>query len=142
MFGMLRRSVRTVNRSAPASMDWSKLDIWQAATDHHRLVTALKPLYPARWISTGASKGGMASVYHRRFYPADVTATIAYVAPRVTPIYPRVGGSLLECSGDPRVIASVLVESQAFFAEGDGGFPVSSREADLGQTADEIEQLR
>ena len=33
------------------------------------------------WISTGGSKGGMTSVYHRRFYPGDVDGTVAYVAP-------------------------------------------------------------
>ncbi len=67
--------------SRPKPADWSKLTIWQAATDHHRIVAALKPLYTRRWISTGASKGGMTSVYHRRFYPADVAGTVAYVAP-------------------------------------------------------------
>lgn len=67
--------------SRPQPADWSKLNIWQAATDHHRLVTALNPMYTERWISTGASKGGMTSVYHRRFYPSDVDGVVAYVAP-------------------------------------------------------------
>lgn len=70
--------------SRPEPANWSKLTIWQAATDHHRLVRALKPIYSAKWISTGASKGGMTSVYHRRFYPADVDGTVAYVAPQDT----------------------------------------------------------
>ena len=68
--------------SRPEPADWSKLTIWQAATDHHRIVAALKPIYPQKWISTGASKGGMTSIYHRRFYPADVDGTVAYVAPQ------------------------------------------------------------
>lgn len=67
--------------SRPQPEDWSKLTIWQAATDHHKLVAALKPIYAAKWISTGASKGGMTSIYHRRFYPSDVDGTVAYVAP-------------------------------------------------------------
>jgi hypothetical protein len=67
--------------SRPNPADWRKLDIWQAATDHHRLVQALKPIYDQKWISTGASKGGMTSVYHRRFYPRDVDGVVAYVAP-------------------------------------------------------------
>jgi len=67
--------------SRPEPADWSKLNIWQAATDHHRLVAALKPIYAAKWISTGASKGGMTSIYHRRFYPNDIDGTVAYVAP-------------------------------------------------------------
>ncbi|MEU0554969.1 S28 family serine protease [Dactylosporangium sp. NPDC006015] len=68
--------------SRPDPADWSKLTIWQAATDHHRLVAALKPIYSQKWISTGASKGGMTSIYHRRFYPSDVDGTVAYVAPQ------------------------------------------------------------
>jgi hypothetical protein len=67
--------------SRPQPTDWSLLTIEQAAADHHRLVEALSPIYPAAWLSTGASKGGMTSVYHRRFYPDDVAGTVAYVAP-------------------------------------------------------------
>ncbi|HEX2312330.1 MAG TPA: S28 family serine protease [Thermomonospora sp.] len=72
---------RFFSPSRPSPADWSKLTIWQAATDHHRLVKALKRVYGRKWVSTGASKGGMTSVYHRRFYPSDVDATVAYVAP-------------------------------------------------------------
>jgi hypothetical protein len=70
--------------SRPNPADWRKLDIWQAATDHHRIVQALKTVYDKKWISTGASKGGMTSVYHRRFYPRDVDGVVAYVAPNDT----------------------------------------------------------
>jgi hypothetical protein len=72
---------RFFDPSRPNPADWSKLDIWQAATDHHRIVGALKSIYTKKWISTGASKGGMTSVYHRRFYPRDVAGVVAYVAP-------------------------------------------------------------
>jgi hypothetical protein len=67
--------------SRPSPADWDDLNIWQAANDHHRIVLAFKQIYHARWLSTGASKGGMTSIYHRRFFPRDVDATIAYVAP-------------------------------------------------------------
>lgn len=67
--------------SRPDPADWALLDIQQAASDHHRIVEALKPIYSAKWISTGVSKGGMTSVYHRRFFPGDVDGTVAYVAP-------------------------------------------------------------
>ncbi|MEU7478598.1 S28 family serine protease [Lentzea sp. NPDC042327] len=67
--------------SRPSPADWDDLTIWQAANDHHRIVTAFKELYGAKWLSTGASKGGMTSIYHRRFFPRDVDATIAYVTP-------------------------------------------------------------
>lgn len=68
--------------SLPEQPDWeTQLTIRQAADDHHRVITAFKRLYEGRWLSTGDSKGGMAATYHRRFYPGDVSATIAYVAP-------------------------------------------------------------
>ena len=72
---------RYFGSSRPQPADWRYLDIEQAAGDHHRVIAALQPLYTGQWISTGASKGGMTSIFHRRFHPDDVTATIAYVAP-------------------------------------------------------------
>src|SRR5690606_2644245 len=38
-------------------------------------------IYRGKWLTTGASKGGMTSLFHRRFFPNDVDATVAYVAP-------------------------------------------------------------
>jgi hypothetical protein len=67
--------------SRPEPADWTLLDVAQAAADHHSIVEAFRPLYSGKWISTGASKGGMTSVYHHRFYPKDVDGTVAYVAP-------------------------------------------------------------
>jgi hypothetical protein len=65
----------------PEPADWRHLDIRQAAADHHRIVTLLKEIYPGTWVSAGASKSGMTALFHRRFYPSDVSATVAYVAP-------------------------------------------------------------
>ncbi|MFH8792467.1 aminopeptidase [Streptomyces sp. NPDC017941] len=67
--------------SRPAPADWSKLDIWQAASDQHRIFKALKPIYGKKWLSTGASKGGMTATYFERFYPRDMDGVVAYVAP-------------------------------------------------------------
>jgi hypothetical protein len=68
--------------SLPKDPDWAtQLTIRQAADDHHRVISAFRKLYDRRWLSTGDSKGGMAATYHRRWYPSDVTGTIAYVAP-------------------------------------------------------------
>jgi hypothetical protein len=72
---------RFFGTSRPASNDWKLLDIRQAAGDSHRIVEAFKPLYSGRWLNTGGSKGGMAAVYHRYFYPDDVDVTLPYVAP-------------------------------------------------------------
>ena len=72
---------RFFEESVPESMDWSKLDIFQAATDQHRVSRNLQALLGGRWLNTGTSKGGMTAVYHRAFYPDDVDATVAYGAP-------------------------------------------------------------
>ena len=60
---------------------WAHLTIAQAAADHHVATVAMRRLYRGKVLETGASKGGMTSIYHRRFYPDDVDGTVAYVAP-------------------------------------------------------------
>ncbi|MBC9713341.1 aminopeptidase [Streptomyces sp. TRM66268-LWL] len=72
---------RFFGSSRPEQVDWKDLTIWQEATDEHRIVETLRTLYQAKWLGTGASKGGMTQVYHERFYPADLDAVVAYVAP-------------------------------------------------------------
>jgi len=72
---------RYFKESKPENPEWQYLTIWQAATDHHKIIQAFKDLYPRKWVSTGISKGGQATMYHRRFYPDDVTASVPYVAP-------------------------------------------------------------
>jgi hypothetical protein len=67
--------------SRPSPADWTKLDIWQAASDQHRIFKALKPIYDKKWLSTGGSKGGMTATYYERFYPRDMDGVVAYVAP-------------------------------------------------------------
>jgi hypothetical protein len=68
--------------SRPTGPDaWQHLTIAQSAADHHRISEALHRIYSGKWLETGASKGGMTSIYHRRFYPDDVDGTVAYVAP-------------------------------------------------------------
>ncbi|NOU16910.1 MAG: hypothetical protein HOO91_05060 [Bacteroidales bacterium] len=67
--------------SRPDPLDWQYLTIQQAAADHHAIVALFKKIYKGKWISSGASKSGLASLFHRRYYPNDVDATIAYVAP-------------------------------------------------------------
>jgi hypothetical protein len=106
--------------AAPA--DWSKLDIKQAAGDAHRLAEAFHWLFPGRWVSSGVSKGGMTSVYHRRFHPCDVDATVAYVAPislaAADPLYndflSNVGGAArAACRADLRAFQRRLLARRA-----------------------------
>lgn len=73
---------RFFDKSRPKdSIPWTYLDIFQAATDQHKVIQAFKPFYGEKWISTGISKGGQATIYHRYFYPDDVDVSIPYVAP-------------------------------------------------------------
>lgn len=72
---------RFFGESKPEPLDWNYLNIWQAASDHHRIVELFKNIYSSSWISSGVSKGGDAAIFHRRFFPEDVVATVAYVAP-------------------------------------------------------------
>ena len=67
--------------SKPDSINWDYLDTWQAASDHHRIVSMFKELYTAQWIATGISKGGQTVMYHSFYYPEDVDVRIPYVAP-------------------------------------------------------------
>ncbi|MFC1628926.1 S28 family serine protease [Gemmatimonadota bacterium] len=67
----------------PNPADYSKLTIRQSADDHHRIVELFKRIYDGPWVTTGGSKSGETALFHRRFYPDDVQATVAYVAPLV-----------------------------------------------------------
>jgi hypothetical protein len=72
---------RFFSPSRPDPATWSKLDIWQAASDQHRVFTELKKVYAKKWLATGGSKGGMTATYFERFYPGDMDGVVAYVAP-------------------------------------------------------------
>src|SRR5262249_34416694 len=67
--------------SRPVPTDWQKLTVAQAAADQHDVIAAFGGLYKGHFLTTGASKGGMTSIFPRRFYPDDVDGTVAYVAP-------------------------------------------------------------
>ena len=67
--------------SIPAGKDWRYLNIKQAANDDHRIIEFFKEYYNGKWISTGISKGGQTTIYHRYFYNNDVDVSVPYVAP-------------------------------------------------------------
>lgn len=75
---------RFFDRSVPeGDIPWEYLTIKQAADDHHDVIQDLKKnIYPdSKWISTGISKGGQVTIFHRYFYPEDVDVSVPYVAP-------------------------------------------------------------
>lgn len=75
----------------PYNWDWTALTIENGANDMHRIVTSFRQHYRGRWISTGASKGGITALYYKYFFPDDVDGSVPYVAPasrqRVDPVY-------------------------------------------------------
>lgn len=67
--------------STPADVNWNYLKAEYSAKDLHEVVTAMKTIYPKKWIATGISKGGQTVTLYRTFYPDDVDISIPYVAP-------------------------------------------------------------
>lgn len=72
---------RYFGESVPEPLDWQYLSVENAATDHHRIIELFKTYYEGKWVSTGVSKGGQTSMYHRYFFPEDVDVTVGYVCP-------------------------------------------------------------
>jgi hypothetical protein len=72
---------RFFDKSRPDYIPWEFLNVKQAAIDHHKIIESLKDIYRGKWISTGISKGGQTTMFHRRFFPDDVHASVLYVAP-------------------------------------------------------------
>lgn len=91
---------RYFGESIPEQMDWEHLTIYNAATDHHRIVETLKNIYAGDWVNTGISKGGQTTMYHRYYYPGDVTASVGYVCPLNFSIEDKRVYNFLETVGD------------------------------------------
>ncbi|HOZ30138.1 MAG TPA: S28 family serine protease [Bacteroidales bacterium] len=72
---------RFFSGSAPDPLEWDYLTTKNAADDQHNIRMAFKDLYKGKWVSTGISKGGQTCLLYQMYYPRDVNATVAYVAP-------------------------------------------------------------
>lgn len=73
---------RFFSQSRPKdSIPWSYLTVANAAADQHHIIQAFKPWYAQKWVSTGISKGGQTTIFHRSLYPDDVDVGVPYVAP-------------------------------------------------------------
>ncbi|MBK7857478.1 MAG: hypothetical protein IPJ65_02410 [Archangiaceae bacterium] len=91
---------RFFGTSTPMPKDFTRLDIVQSAHDSHRLVELLRPTLQGKWLGTGHSKGGMTTVFHRRFFPCDVDGSVPYVTPLSYSLDdPRYGKPLQEVGG-------------------------------------------
>jgi hypothetical protein len=110
---------RFFDQSRPKdSIPWNYLNVRQAAADQHMIIEAFKPFYKGKWASTGISKSGQATIFHRRFYPNDVDVSVPYVAPlnfssedpRVYDFLSKVGSD--ECRGKIRDFQLQLFEKK------------------------------
>ncbi|MEN8120206.1 MAG: S28 family serine protease [Bacteroidota bacterium] len=109
---------RFFGESKPENYDWNCLNIEQAAADHHRIIELLKKIYKGKWLSTGISKGGQTTIFHRYFYPNDVDISVPYVAPlnfsaqepRVFDFLKKVGTK--ECRSKIIKFQTLLLESK------------------------------
>jgi hypothetical protein len=72
---------RYFDGALPVPTDWQYCTIEQSAADHHRIVELFESIYTGVWVSTGLSKSGKTAVFHRRFYPDDVAATVVGATP-------------------------------------------------------------
>jgi hypothetical protein len=112
---------RYFGKSVPDSMDWRYLDTWQAASDHHRIISLFKEVYPGKWIATGVSKGGQTTMYQRFYYPKDVDISVPYVAPLNFSIEdPRIYEFLKttgteECRARIRAFQDLLLDNRNLF---------------------------
>ncbi len=72
---------RYFDKSVPDPLNYKYLTTENAAGDHHAIYMMLKNIYKGRWIATGISKGGETALLYNMYYPNDMAATVAYVAP-------------------------------------------------------------
>lgn len=121
---------RYFGRSVPSPLDWTFLTVRQSADDLHAIFTALKTIYPGKWVSTGASKGGQTSLFYKCHYPQDMDATVAYVAPvNLHQEDPRVN-RFTETVGDEASRKKLRDLQLALFDREDEVLPLVKAEAD------------
>ncbi len=72
---------RYFHESTPANKDWKYLTVKNSAYDHHDIIELFKNIYHKKWLTTGISKGGQTTLFHRAFFPKDVDVSVPYVAP-------------------------------------------------------------
>ena len=63
---------------------WNYQTTSQAADDLHAVYTALKSIFPGKWISSGTSKNGENSMCYAYYHPNDMDLAIAFCSPFMT----------------------------------------------------------
>jgi pimeloyl-ACP methyl ester carboxylesterase len=121
---------RFFGKSTPSPVQWEYMTVKQAADDMHAVVSALKTLYPGKWVSSGTSKGGQTALFFKCYYPDDVAATVAYVAPlNVAQEDPRIY-QFLQTTGDEATRTKIKEFQIALLKHEDEILPLVKAEAD------------
>jgi hypothetical protein len=121
---------RFFGRSVPSPVEWKYLTVKQSADDLHAIVSALKTLYSGKWMSSGTSKGGQTSLFFKCYYPEDVDATVAYVAPvNVAQEDPRIN-HFIETTGDAATRQKIKDFQIALLKREDEILPLVKEQAD------------
>jgi hypothetical protein len=107
---------RYFNKSRPDSLLWDYLNFEQATADLHHINQVFRTLYPNKWISTGISRGGETALTYRYFFPKDVDATVAYVAPMPNDIEDKRIYAFLDTAGGP-VYSARIKKVQIFLLQ-------------------------
>ena len=78
---------RFFGQSKPEDLDnhdpkyWEYLTSYNAACDFHHIITELKKVLPSKWMMTGASKGGIATMIQSMYFPDDANVFVPQIAP-------------------------------------------------------------
>ena len=78
---------RFFGQSKPEDLDnhdpkyWEYLTSYNAACDFHHIISELKKVLPAKWMMTGASKGGIATMAQSMYFPEDADVFVPQIAP-------------------------------------------------------------
>ena len=84
---MIVPEYRFNGKSVPEGLSNDSTDLWQyltgenASHDFHRIISELKDILSGRWVFTGASKGGAATMVFASYYPNDADIYVPTVAP-------------------------------------------------------------
>lgn len=130
---LIRVEHRYFGESVPDPLVWDNLTVWQAATDHHRIVQAFKELYKGKWVSTGVSKDGQTTMMFKAIYPEDIDVAIPYVAPlNLGKVDPRIF-EFLDNVGTDAERKKVLEYQLAMFEKKDEIMPLVKEMAEKGK---------
>lgn len=96
-----------------STMLWQYLTVENSAYDYHHIRTTFAALYPAKWFSTGISKGGQTALFYRTYFPDDVVANVSYVAPLNKALEDGRHEPFIAADGTPEVRDRILAYQRA-----------------------------